>query len=165
MSEPFLGEIKMVSFGFAPRGWALCNGQELLINQNSALFSLLGTRFGGNGQTTFALPNLQGRVPIHAGGGFTLAQYGGEDAHTLTQGEMPAHTHTLTASAGAATAVSPANNFWADGGLPAYAGTANATLAPEAIRSAGGGQPHENRSPYTVVNFVIALAGIFPTRD
>jgi len=165
MSEPFLSEIRIVSFNFAPKGWALCNGQLLLISQNPALFSLLGTTYGGNGQTTFALPNLQGRIPIHTGSGFTLGQTGGETTHTLSISEMPAHTHGIHASSAGADQLGPTGNLWANGNVPAYSGTANATMAPASIGNAGGSQVHENMSPYLVLNFVIALQGIFPSQN
>ena len=166
MSTPFLGEIKIVSFNFAPKGWALCNGQLLPINQNQALFSLLGTTYGGNGQTTFALPNLQGRTPLHVGAGFILGQSSGEEVHTLISSEMPAHTHAAVASSNTADQTSPANNYWAvSGSYTAYAGSPNETMAPQAVGPAGGSQPHANLSPYLVLNFVIALQGIFPSRN
>lgn len=163
MSEPFLAEIKIVSFVFAPRGWALCNGQFLPINQNQALFSLLGTTYGGNGQTTFALPNLQGRAPIHFGQGFTLGQAAGEVAHTLTISEMPAHTHLPRANSNLANQGSPSNNFWS--GTGNYASSANTPMNAGGITATGGSQPHENRSPYLVLNYVIALQGIFPSQN
>jgi microcystin-dependent protein len=165
MSEPFLGEIKVTAFGFAPKGWATCNGQLLPINQNQALFSLLGTTYGGDGRTTFALPNLKGRVPVHAGGGISLGQSGGEETHTLTLAEMPSHTHAAIAGANPADQASPAAGFWADGNVPAYSsGTPGADMASQAVALAGGDQPHANLPPFLVVNYVIALAGIFPTR-
>ena len=165
MADPFLAEIRMVSFAFAPRGWALCNGQLLPINQNQALFSLLGTTYGGNGQTTFALPNLQGRVPIHTGGGFFLGESAGETAHTLTAPEMPPHTHPALASGIFANRENPAGNYWADGRVAAYAAGADSLLSPEAIAPAGGSQPHDNHDPYLVINFIIALQVIFPARE
>src|SRR5690348_9824796 len=113
MSEPFIAEIRIISFTYPPKGWAFCNGQLLPINQNQALFSLLGTMYGGDGRTTFALPNLQGRTPFHVGPGFTQGQTGGEDAHTLTGNELPAHTHQAIASSNAADQASPVNNYWA----------------------------------------------------
>lgn len=165
MSEPYLSEIKVVSFNFAPKGWALCNGQTLPINQNQALFALLGTTYGGNGQTTFALPNLQGRIPFHMGGGFTIGQTGGETAHTLSQSELPTHNHVANANSTLATQTTPAANFWATQDHPAYAATTDSQMAPGAVGSAGGNQPHENMSPYLVLNFVIALQGIFPSQN
>lgn len=165
MSEPFIGEIRCVSFSFAPRGWALCNGQILPISQNQALFSLLGTTYGGDGQTTFALPNLQGRMPIHAGSAIPLGQAAGEATHTLTLAEIPAHNHAAMASSNNADQTSPANNFWATESSVAYADEANVNLAPQAVAPRGGNQAHENWSPYLVLNFIIALQGIFPPRD
>ena len=165
MSEPFIGEVRMVGFNFAPRGWATCDGQILPINQNQALFSILGTTYGGNGTTNFALPDLRGRVPFHAGSGFNLGQKSGEEFHMLAVNEMPAHTHQAVASANSADQTSPIGHFWANGGTPAYASTANATLASQAVANVGGNQGHENRSPFLVVNFIIALQGLFPSRN
>jgi len=170
MSDPFLSEIKIVSFNFAPKGWAECNGQLLPINQNQALFSLLGTTYGGNGQTTFALPNLRGRVPFHFGNGFNLGQSGGEDAHTLSISELPAHTHTPPAAASSVNANAslgaPAGNFWANSGKTNYTADApNSAMSPQSIANVGGSQPHENRSPFLVLNFCIALQGVFPSRN
>lgn len=163
MSEPFLAEIKIVSFAFAPRGWAQCNGQLLPINQNQALFALLGTTYGGNGQTNFALPNLQGRVPLHFGQGFTLGQTGGAAAHTLSIAELPTHTHLANANNALASQGSPANNFWSATG--AYAASTNAVMNAGGIAATGGSQAHENRSPFLTLNFVIALQGIFPSQN
>jgi microcystin-dependent protein len=165
MSEPFLGEIKVVSFNFAPKGWALCNGQLLPINQNQALFSILGTTYGGNGQTTFALPNLQARVPAHTGSEVALGQSSGEFAHTLTTAELPAHTHPLHASGQHASLDDPAGAVWAAPSSPQYVGSGNAVMHPSMVSTVGGSQPHENTQPYLVLNFVIALQGIFPSRN
>ena len=167
MTEPFLGEIKIFSFVFPPKGWALCNGQLLPINQNQALFSILGTTYGGDGRVNFALPNLQGRVPFHVGSGLTLGQVGGEINHTLLQSEMPAHTHVATASSNLADQVDPTNHYWAKGIASAYAnaGAINSVMAAAAITSVGGGQTHNNMAPYLVLNFCIALVGIFPSRN
>jgi microcystin-dependent protein len=164
MSEQFLGEIRIFSFGFAPKGWALCNGQLMPINQNQALFSIMGTTYGGNGQTTFALPNLQGRVPIHTGNGFNLGQSGGETAHVLSLLEIPSHTHFASGSSSPANLGVPANNLWAAGNA-AYNSTANTAMSPNCILPAGGGQPHENQSPFCTLNFCVALTGIFPSRN
>jgi microcystin-dependent protein len=163
MAEPFLGEIRMCSFNFAPKGWALCDGALLQINLNQALFALLGTTYGGNGTLNFALPNLKGRVPIHMGTGFTLGQTGGEATHTLNISELAGHTHTVQASSTDANQTSPSGNLWANGNVPAYSGTGGAAMNAASISSAGGGSAHDNMSPYRVINFVIALQGIFPT--
>jgi len=164
MSTPYLAEIRIFSFNFAPKGWALCNGQILPINQNQALFALLGTTYGGNGQTTFALPNLQGRVPIHMGGGFVLGQIGGENAHTLILSELPAHNHVSVGSSAAPDQGNPTGNLWAAGNA-AYNTTPNTTMNPASITAIGGNQPHENRSPFLTLNFCIALQGIFPSQN
>jgi microcystin-dependent protein len=166
VSEPFIGEIKVISFNFPPKGWAFCNGQLLPINQNQALFSILGTTYGGDGRTTFALPNLQARMPIHQGPGFTPGQAGGEVAHTLSVNEMPAHTHVARArSAVSNPGGTPAGSVWAQSGDAMFAAAPTGSLAPAAIGNAGGGQPHTNEAPYLVLNFVIALQGIFPSRN
>lgn len=172
MGTPFLSEIRIFSFNFPPKGWALCNGQQLPINQNQALFSLLGTTYGGNGQTTFALPDLRGRVPFHVGSGFLQGQSGGQESHTLTQSEMPTHTHALsgnTAVVGGtanATLGPPGGNYWANNGKTVFStGAANAAMSPAAVANVGGSQPHENRSPYLVLNYCIALIGVFPSRN
>ena len=172
MSEPFIGEIRMMSFGFAPRGWAFCNGQQLPINQNQALFSLLGTTYGGNGVTTFALPNLQGRTPLHFGSGaglspVTLGQVGGEEGHTLTQNEMPGHTHQVQASSQPGNTRTPGNGVWAatGSGTNYSNATPNVQMQASQISPTGGSQPHENRQPYLTINFCIAIVGIFPSRN
>jgi microcystin-dependent protein len=165
MAEPFLAEIRIMSFDFAPKGWALCNGQLLPINQNQALFSLLGTTYGGNGQTTFALPNLQGRVPIHEGAGHTLGEQSGELAHTLVAAELPAHTHVLVGTSADGTALLPGGNLLARSNLPAYhAPTGLQAMAPESITVTGGSQPHQNLMPSMALTFCIALQGIFPSQ-
>ena len=165
MSEPYLAEIKIVPYNFAPKGWAFCNGQLLSIAQNTALFSILGTTYGGDGRTTFALPNLQGREPVHPGTGFVLGQLAGEEAHTLTVAEMPQHTHTAVGSSNTADQSSPANNYWAvSGSYSAFAGSPNETMASQAVGGGGRNQPYPNLSPYLALNFVIALVGIFPSR-
>ena len=165
MAEPFLSEIRLFSFNFPPKGWALCNGQFLPINQNQALFALLGTTYGGNGQTTFALPDLRGRVPIHAGNGHTLGQRAGEQAHTLTQSEMPAHTHLVQASAAPGTQNVPANNMvLAQRAAEIYRPPSNlGAMISGTVTNVGGSQPHENMQPYLTINFCIALQGIFPS--
>ncbi|MGB6687508.1 MAG: tail fiber protein [Terracidiphilus sp.] len=165
MSTPYLGEIRIVSFNFAPKGWALCNGQTLAINQNAALFSLLGTTYGGNGTTTFALPNLQARMPVHVGSGFVQGQAAGEVNVTLITSQLPAHTHTAQGVTSNASSASATGNAWAVTAQNAYAASPNTTMAPAAAASAGGSQPHPNMPPYLVLNFVIALQGIFPSRN
>ncbi|HEY2705905.1 MAG TPA: tail fiber protein [Candidatus Dormibacteraeota bacterium] len=166
MGEPFLAEIKMVSFGYPPKGWALCNGQIMPINQNQALFSLLGTTYGGNGITTFALPNLQARVPIHVSSAHALGETAGEESHTLVTSELPAHTHTVSASSNSADRPLPGGNLPAVGTQAAYAsGAPNVAMAPGAVGTTGGGQAHQNMPPFLVLNFVIALQGIFPSRN
>jgi len=164
MSTPYLGEIRIFSFNFAPKGWAMCNGQLLAINQNQALFSILGTTYGGNGQTNFALPNLQGRMPVHVGGGITLGQLGGEAAHTLTVSEMPAHTHQVFGSTTLASFGDPTGNLWATGNA-AYNPSSNTSMNPACIANAGSSQPHDNMSPYLVLTICIALQGIFPSQN
>ncbi len=166
MAEPFLSEVRIFSFNFPPKGWALCNGQLLPINQNQALFSLLGTTYGGDGQTNFALPDLRGRAPLHLGSSFVLGQRGGEEAHTISINEMPAHTHPPNASANGPTVAPPTTNFWASNtGFTPYGSTGDVAMDPACISNTGGSQPHENRSPYLALNFCIALQGIFPSRD
>ena len=165
MSTPFLGEVKIVSFNFAPKGWALCNGQFLPINQNQALFSLLGTMYGGNGQTNFALPNLQGRIPLHIGQGILQGQAAGEMAHTLITSEMAAHNHPANAAATPADQTTPAAFQWTDWGKTFYSAGPNSTMLPTSLTNVGGSQPHDNMSPYLVLNFVIALQGLFPSQN
>jgi microcystin-dependent protein len=175
MGTPFLGEIKIISWNFAPQGWAFCNGQFLPINQNQALFSILGTTYGGNGQTTFALPDFRGRSPYHVGQGHTLGEKGGEAAHTLTVSELPTHTHSPNASNSPgnlvfAAAASPLvqHNIWAVTSQNPYVappGTNLASMNVGCVSNTGGSQAHENRQPYTVLNFIIALQGIFPSQN
>jgi len=170
MAEPFLSEIRIFSFNFPPKGWALCNGQLLPINQNQALFSLLGTTYGGNGQTNFALPNLRGRVPLHSGSGFTLGQAPGEESHTLMPQEMPTHNHSVNAFGGApdSNATSPTGAFYAptaDNSTLYFSGNADSAMNAGVIGNTGGSQAHENRQPFLVLNFCIALQGIFPSQN
>jgi microcystin-dependent protein len=164
MAEPFLSEIRIMSFNYAPRGWAFCNGQFLPINQNQALFSLLGTTFGGNGQTTFALPDLRGQTPIHVGSGYTLGERGGEQAHTLSIAELPTHSHVANASGSTANTSDPTNNVLAVVPGRAYTNpTGLTTLLPSTVTSVGGSQPHLNMQPFLTLTFCIALQGIFPS--
>jgi microcystin-dependent protein len=167
MAEPFLSEIRMFSFVFPPRGWALCNGQLLPINQNQALFSLLGTTFGGDGRVNFALPDLRSRVPIHVGNGHTLGERGGEQAHTLGIGELPDHAHVAQAVAGNATTPDPTGNFLAtpSSALGNAYGAADSPVAMNAgmLASSGGSQAHLNMQPFLTISFCIALQGIFPS--
>lgn len=169
MAEPFLGEIRVTSFAFPPKGWALCNGQLLPINQNQALFAILGTQYGGNGQTNFALPNLQGRVPMHQGNSHVIGEAGGESAHTLTVAEMARHQHDMNASNSTANASMPAGASVAKaaaGSPPIYAGTGSmVAMHPQAVANAGGNQPHNNVQPSLGLNFIIALQGIFPSQN
>ena len=167
MSEPFIGEIRLLSFVFPPKGWALCNGQLLPINQNQALFSLLGTTYGGDGRVNFALPNLQGRVPVGVGVRRRLGERGGEAAHTVSVPELPAHTHPLVASSSAATtdAPNPTVVLAASIGAPAYGPAQDLVpMDPGGLANAGGSQPHANEQPYLTVSFCIALVGIFPSQ-
>jgi microcystin-dependent protein len=171
MSEPFLAEIRMFGGNFAPRGWAFCNGQLLSIAQNTALFSLLGTTFGGNGTTTFALPDLRGRAPMHWGQGpglstRTLGEVGGVETVTLISNQMPAHTHAVNAVSDPANSAIPTAGLWAadQAGDTYNDSNPNTTMNPQALGIAGGSQPHENMSPFLCVSFIIALEGIFPSR-
>jgi len=166
MGTPYMSEIKIMSFNFAPKGWAQCNGQTLPINQNQALFSLLGTTYGGNGQTTFALPNLQGQVPIHIGSEFGVqGETGGESAHTVTQSEMPQHIHFVQASNTNGDSAF-ANNTVLAAALNLYGAAASlTTISPDTVTNFGGSQPHDNMQPYLVLNFCIALQGVFPSRN
>jgi microcystin-dependent protein len=182
MAEPFLSEIRMMSFSFAPKGWAQCNGQLLPINQNQALFSLLGTTYGGDGQTNFALPNLQGRVSMHMGNSHSLGERGGEESHTLVVPELASHSHTMSAKAQNAPTTA-AGNVPTPAGTKALAqglasqgtnnpvsvsiygtGAPGAALVPATIGNSGGSQPHTNQQPYLTLNFCIALQGIFPSQ-
>jgi microcystin-dependent protein len=173
MSDPFVAEIRIVGFNFAPTGWALCNGQLLSISQNTALFSLLGTFYGGDGKTTFALPNFQGSAPMNQGQGAGLSQrflgeIGGASSVTLIDSELPGHTHLVGANAGGGNQASPVGGVWSSlpGRTPPnlFASTSNTTMSPQAFAMAGSSQPHNNMSPYLVLNFIIAMQGIFPPR-
>lgn len=164
MAEPFLSEIRLMSFNFAPKGWALCNGQLLPINQNQALFSLLGTTYGGDGQVNFALPDLRGRVPIHVGGGHTLGERGGEQAHTLSIAEMPTHTHALNASTSASGGSDdPTGRFLGSANNLYHAPASLTSMNAGTIANTGGSQPHLNMQPFLTISFCIALLGIFPS--
>jgi microcystin-dependent protein len=166
MSEPFLSEIKLVSFNFAPKGWALCNGQFLPINQNQALFALLGTTYGGNGQTTFALPNLRGRVPMHMGNGHTLGEAAGTTSVTINIQQLPTHTHPLNVNSGTGAATNPNGTMVAKAPANTYGPPAQlVTMNPQCVTNVGGNQPHNNMMPYLTLNFIIALQGIFPSRN
>jgi microcystin-dependent protein len=178
MADPFVAEIRIFAGNFAPTGWAFCNGQIMAISQNTALFSLLGTTYGGNGQSTFALPNLQGSAPLQAGQGSGLSQRvlgepGGQPGVTLLPTEMPAHTHTLQANAIGGDVNSPANAVWAKahtGKSPINVyndsvATNSTTMNPGMLAAAGGSQPHNNMPPYLALNFIIALQGVFPSRS
>jgi microcystin-dependent protein len=165
VSNPFLSEIRLMSFVFAPKGWALCNGQLLPINQNQPLFSLLGTTYGGDGRVNFALPDLRSRVPIHMGSGHTLGERGGEQAHTLSISEIPTHVHTAFGTTDNATAAPPTANLLATA-ANLYTGAANFTsLDPSTISNAGGSQAHLNMQPFLTLSFCIALQGIFPSQN
>lgn len=166
MAEPFLGEIRLMSFVFAPQGWALCNGQLLPINQNQALFALLGTMYGGNGQTTFALPNLQGRVPVHQGSEHTIGEAAGAQAHTLSVSEMPQHTHFVqSSSAATGGSASPAGRYLGGASNVYRPDGATTSLHPGSLTDTGGSQAHLNMQPFLALNFCIALQGIFPSQN
>jgi microcystin-dependent protein len=163
VAEPFLSEIRVMSFTFAPKGWAQCNGQLLPINQNQALFSLLGTTFGGDGRVNFALPDLRGRTPIHVGSGHTLGERGGEQAHTLSIAELPTHTHPFNASQANANIPTPGNAMFGTSNNM-YAASANLTsINTQTITNVGGSQAHLNMEPFLTLTFCIALQGIFPS--
>ncbi len=174
MSDPYIGEIRLFGFNFAPQGWAQCNGQLLSIAQNTALFSILGTTYGGNGQTTFGLPNLQGQAPLHTGQGpglsyRTLGEIGGEAAVTLLASEMPQHTHSAAASSAIGDQTTPASNVWAAGaggrGQNFYTTGSDVAMSGQALGASGASQPHNNMPPYEVLNFCICLNGVYPPRS
>ena len=166
MSQPYVGEIRMFAGNFAPAGWMFCEGQLLPISEFDTLFNLIGTTYGGDGQSTFGLPDLRGRLPIHQGNGFTLAESGGVEDVTLTVSQIPAHTHPYLASTNFADVTSPSGGVVAQlsGGAKIYSGAAgNAAMAPSSISSTGGSQPHSNFQPYLCVDFIISLFGVFPS--
>lgn len=167
MAEPFLAEVRIFSFNFPPKGWALCNGQLLPINQNQGLFSLLGTTYGGDGRVNFALPDLRARAPIDTGGGFTLGERGGEAAHTISIGELPTHTHNVVVTRNTSNGIIPSNATILADSAPSefYNGAPNGAMLPAAISNIGGSQAHNNQQPSLVLNFCIALQGIFPSQS
>jgi microcystin-dependent protein len=174
MASPFLGEVKIFAGNFAPRGWAMCNGQLMSISQNTALFSILGTTYGGNGQTTFALPDFRSRLPVHQGQGpgltpYNLGEMNGVENVTLLSSQIPLHNHAVNASTGAGTAVAAGGGFWATDGASRggklYASTGGAAMGTGAIGQTGGGVPHNNIQPFLALNFIVALQGVFPARN
>lgn len=165
MSEPFIGEIRQAAFGIVPKGWAPCNGQLLSIAQNQALFSILGTSFGGDGITTFALPNLQGRVPVGVGSNIMLGESGGQSTHTLIQTELPTHNHTVSASTADASIDDPTGGVFAGAKVYVPPASVPGAMSPTIVQPTGGSQPHNNMAPYLTINFIIALTGIFPSRS
>lgn len=166
MSQPYVGEIRMFAGNFAPVGWSFCNGAIIPIDQNATLFNLIGTTYGGDGQTTFALPNLQSRVPVHVGPGFALGQSGGAETVTLTVSQIPAHGHVPQAASGAGNKPSPQGNVWAQNTLTQYSPfPPDANLDPAAIGTSGGSQPHDNMIPFLVINFILSLFGVYPSQS
>ena len=165
MSSPFIGEIRMFAGNFAPVGWAFCDGTVMPISQNDALFNLIGTTYGGDGQTTFALPNLQSRVPVHVGPGFALGQTGGAETVTLTTSQIPAHSHVPHANSAPGTQAGPSGGAWAQSTLNQFSSSSpNLNMNPAALGSSGGSQPHDNMVPFLVINFILSLFGIFPSQ-
>jgi microcystin-dependent protein len=166
MSEPFLAEVRMVGFNFAPRGWAFCDGQILPINQNQSLYSLLGTAYGGDGRTSFALPDLRGRTPIHEDGNHSLGSKSGQENHTLVNAEIPSHTHVAQATSAAVSTADPSGNLLgSNAGNPYHAFGTATEMAADTVENTGSGQAHPNMQPYLAVNFCIALRGLFPSRN
>ena len=165
MAQPYVGEIRMFAGNFAPAGWMFCEGQHLSISENETLFQLIGTTYGGNGQDTFALPDLRGRLPLHMGNGFILAETGGVEEVTLTVSQIPAHSHSLLASTSAGTNTSPVINVLAESVVinPYIEDQANSNMNPDAVSAVGGSQPHTNFQPYLCINFIISLFGIYPS--
>jgi len=165
MGQPYVGEIRMVGFNFAPQGWAFCDGSLVPISENETLFNLIGTTYGGDGQNTFALPNLLGRIPLHQGNGYVIGQSGGTETVTLDLNQIPAHTHALNVQTVAGNKASPAGGVWAKSSLEQFAtGTPSSTMAP-ALGQSGGDQPHSNLATYQAINFVISLFGVFPSQN
>ncbi|ANY66811.1 hypothetical protein BBD42_10310 [Paenibacillus sp. BIHB 4019] len=167
MEEWFLGEIRLFAIDFAPAGWAQCNGQTLKVSENQALFSIISNKFGGDGKTTFQLPNLQGRAVLNptTDGVFPVYSNGGTETHALTINEIPQHTHTMYASSAASTKGAAASNIWGESSARAYSSTANRYMSPQAIGITGAGQAHSNMQPYAVANFCIALSGTYPPKN
>ena len=164
MSQPYVGEIRIFAGNFAPAGWMFCDGSILDISQNDTLFNLIGTTYGGDGVSTFALPDLRGRIPLHAGNGFTLAETGGAESVTLTQAQIPSHNHAMLASNDIGLMTSPQNNLTGQNAAKIYRiGSPTVQLNPASISAAGGSQPHNNFQPYLCVDFIISLFGIFPS--
>ncbi|HWJ95617.1 MAG TPA: tail fiber protein [Telluria sp.] len=164
--ESYVGEIRMFAGNFAPEGWALCNGQLLSIAENDMLFALLGTTYGGDGQTTFGLPDLQGRAPLHVSPTYPLGAKGGTETVTLTANQMPMHTHVPNATTGTAESTNPANCVWAKGTYESYAAVApDAAMSPSSVAAAGGSQPHENMMPSLAISYIISLYGVFPSSN
>ena len=166
MSQPFIGEIRMFAGNFAPVGWAFCNGALIPISENDALFNLIGTTYGGDGQTTFALPNLQSRVPVHVGPGFALGQSGGTESVTLTTSQIPAHSHVPQCKSDNGDSTDPTGRVWAQptSGTIYDTSAPSVTMSPAAIGSSGGSQPHDNMLPFLVINFILSLFGVFPSQ-
>lgn len=165
MASPFVGEIRMFGGNFAPAGWAFCDGSLVAISQNPTLFQLIGTTYGGDGQNTFALPNLQSRVPVHVGPGFALGQTGGAETVTVTTSQIPAHSHVPQANPNPGTQSSPSGGVWAQSTLNSFSSSApSVAMDPGALGNAGGSQPHDNMLPFLAVNFILSLFGIFPSQ-
>lgn len=166
MSQPFIGEIRMFGGNFAPVGWAFCDGQLMPISENDALFTLIGTTFGGDGENTFAMPDLRGRLPMHQGNGYVLGQMGGVESVTLTTNQIPAHTHAAQANSAIGSQSTPANGVWAAAPTSRYSSSApNLAMKNSLVAPAGGSQPHENMMPFLTVSFIISLFGIFPSQN
>jgi microcystin-dependent protein len=166
MGQPYVGEIRMFAGNFAPAGWAFCQGQLMAISENETLFNLIGTTYGGDGQSTFALPDLQGRFPMHQGDGFTLAQQGGTETVTLTTAQIPQHAHPAICSSGGGSSGTPVGKFWSTdplGNTAAYTTASDSQMAASAIGTTGNSQPHDNMKPFLAVSFIISLFGIFPS--